>query len=160
MSKVCSSCKKEKSYSDYSKNRSRSDGYAHYCKDCANGAFKQWKDDNRDAWRKSKRQNYADNIERERERARTRRKENPEPLRRHNSTYNRNHPERMNAVNCVNRAIARGELIPVSECNCSFCGSPADEYHHESYAENDWLNVTPLCRSCHRQHHNKINRGE
>jgi len=32
--KVCSRCGKEKPLSDFAKNRSRSDGYAHYCKEC------------------------------------------------------------------------------------------------------------------------------
>ena len=35
MIKVCSKCKKEKAIQDFSKNKSRKDGLAHYCKPCA-----------------------------------------------------------------------------------------------------------------------------
>lgn len=158
MGKVCSSCKEEKPYSDYSKNRSRNDGYAHYCKVCARAAFIQWKEGNRDSWRESKRKAYDGNVEKERERARQRRKDNPETNRKHNATYPRNHPERRNAVNYVNRAVARGDLLPANSQKCVHCGEKAEEYHHPSYAKEDWLVVVALCRSCHRQHHTRLSR--
>ena len=35
--KVCCTCKKEKDVAEFSKNRTREDGYQAYCKNCAKG---------------------------------------------------------------------------------------------------------------------------
>lgn len=58
-----------------------------------------------------------------------------------------------NARQLVNRAVEAGTLAPVSECACVFCGNGAHVYHHHSYAPDDWLNVDPLCGSCHKLLH-------
>jgi hypothetical protein len=55
------------------------------------------------------------------------------------------------AMKAVSRARRQGELKPTP---CARCGS--DDYveaHHESYAREDWLHVTWLCRSCHDDQH-------
>lgn len=158
--KRCSSCLVEKPESEFSKNRSRSDGLAHYCKECANAALRQWRENNRDTWREGKRRNYRNNVEREQERARQRRLSNPHPLQRHNCEYHRVNPDRRPAVNAVNRAVLRGEMPPVASLQCQSCGNPAEEYHHHSYEQQHWLDVTPLCRSCHRLLHTEMSRKE
>ena len=54
----------------------------------------------------------------------------------------------------VAKAVADGVLPRVGTHTCQHCKEvPAQHYHHESYAREDWLNVVPLCASCHRQHH-------
>lgn len=158
--KRCSSCLVEKPESEFSKNKSRHDGLAHYCKECAATAYQKWRDNNRDTWRENKRRAYHSNIERERERAKLKRVANPQPQRRHNREYPRMNPERIPAVNAVNRAVARGEMPPVSSLECQSCGNPAEEYHHHSYEQQHWLDVTPLCRSCHRLLHTEMSRKE
>lgn len=40
--KVCSHCKKEKSLSKFSKNKSNKDGIAYWCKKCMNVAMHEW----------------------------------------------------------------------------------------------------------------------
>ena len=53
-------------------------------------------------------------------------------------------------------AIKIGRLKPVSECICKECGNSAQEYHHESYAREHRLVVIPVCQSCHRKIHYKV----
>lgn len=151
--KQCSKCRETKPLSDFNKNKSRPDGYAHYCKPCAMGRSRQWVESNRDTVRAAKRKYYWKNPEKERETARTNRREKPEANNRHNRTYNKVHPGRMKAVNTVNRAVARGDLLPVCEKSCVSCGKQAQDYHHHSYEPEFWLDVIPLCKSCHRLVH-------
>jgi|SRR5688572_13727192 len=46
--KTCSKCKKEKSVSEFNKNRLRKDGLQFYCKDCNQEAYSDWKKNNKD----------------------------------------------------------------------------------------------------------------
>ena len=60
------------------------------------------------------------------------------------------HKLRMGAELAVKTARSKGELQKASTYMCSDCGSKqAEEYHHESYAPDQWLVLTPLCRKCH-----------
>lgn len=45
-------------------------------------------------------------------------------------------------------AIKKGHLQPVKELNCFGCDKQAEQYHHDNYYKP--LNVTPLCKKCHR----------
>lgn len=53
----------------------------------------------------------------------------------------------------VATAVKLGVLEAVRLKKCVMCGTQAAHYHHWSYAEEDWLNVTPLCAACHSHHH-------
>lgn len=59
------------------------------------------------------------------------------------------YPNRKLARGCIQKAIMRGDLPRARDCRCSDCGKPAKEYHHKSYKREHWLDVIPLCRSCH-----------
>ena len=51
-------------------------------------------------------------------------------------------------------AIRRGEIPPISDRECERCGQWAEEYHHCSYTDPDsYLDVMPLCVSCHNAVH-------
>lgn len=63
------------------------------------------------------------------------------------------HPERMQASKAVREAIKRKQIKPARKCKCADCGAKAQDLHHESYAEEDWIKVVPLCRSCHKKRH-------
>lgn len=53
------------------------------------------------------------------------------------------------AWSAVNRAVARGELRPAREFNCTRCGQrPALDYEHRDYSAP--MDVKPVCRSCNR----------
>lgn len=71
------------------------------------------------------------------------------------------------ARKAVARATEAGHL-PAEPAGCAVCGTvgyreesapgqrlPAWSivWHHHSYAEADWLNVTPVCHSCHHRIH-------
>lgn len=61
-------------------------------------------------------------------------------------------PQQLRASSTVNNAVQSGRLIRPDKC--SACGkSGTIDAHHHSYKEEDWLNVTWLCRKCHRQLH-------
>lgn len=62
-------------------------------------------------------------------------------------------PEQYAAHKAVIKAVAAGELLPAKSYKCDSCGNQAEQWHHPSYHPDDHLNVVPLCRKCHRQHH-------
>lgn len=51
--------------------------------------------------------------------------------------------------------VERGRWPPASELDCEIgvdCDGPT-QYHHDSYREEHWLNVRPLCRKHHQEWH-------
>jgi hypothetical protein len=71
----------------------------------------------------------------------------------HTATYS---PERRRANIMVGGAIARGDLVPQP---CETCGSTYRvEAHHDDYAQP--LSVRWLCKSHHKQHHQKFGPGK
>lgn len=56
--------------------------------------------------------------------------------------------ERQRAYAAVARAVANGELEPVTVKSCVDCGARAKHYDHRDYSKP--LEVVPLCRSCNR----------
>jgi hypothetical protein len=65
-------------------------------------------------------------------------------------------PERRHAMQAVQTARCNGSLIPQS---CEVCGGNRFvEAHHDDYAAP--LDVRWLCRSHHKQHHNKFGPGK
>lgn len=49
--------------------------------------------------------------------------------------------------------IRRNGFPRPTACVCADCGSQATQYHHESYEREHWLDVVPLCASCHKRRH-------
>lgn len=56
---------------------------------------------------------------------------------------------RYKAYAAIQKAIKEGRLKPVSAHQCVVCRKQAEFYHHHSYEKPFWLDVIPLCRSCH-----------
>jgi len=57
------------------------------------------------------------------------------------------------AAEAVRQAIKRGILPPVQTQFC-ICGNQAKNYHHyKGYAKENFLDVVPVCVSCHRKDH-------
>ena len=57
------------------------------------------------------------------------------------------------ASNAVRTAVRQGKLPKVTTLQCK-CGNGARHYHHtKGYTEEHWLDVEPLCISCHRNAH-------
>jgi len=59
------------------------------------------------------------------------------------------HPEKHAARNAIGHAITRGDMEPAKSFTCSNCERQANQYHHWSYEEEHWFDVTPLCGRCH-----------
>jgi hypothetical protein len=50
----------------------------------------------------------------------------------------------------VNQAVRRGKLPRVKTLQCVECGGQAEEYHHHiSHKREHYLDVIPLCKTCH-----------
>lgn len=59
------------------------------------------------------------------------------------------------AHDAVAKAISAKKIPPAKNLNCAECDDSAKDYHHHNgYEKEHWLDVTPLCRSCHwGKHH-------
>lgn len=57
------------------------------------------------------------------------------------------------AAHAVGVAIREGRLAPAAGQPCRTCGLAAAVLHHWSYLPADWLDVVPVCHSCHRLIH-------
>jgi hypothetical protein len=53
------------------------------------------------------------------------------------------------------REVRAGRMPRAFTLQCAVCRRQADEYHHPSYAREDWFKVVPVCHQCHKDiHHN------
>ena len=53
------------------------------------------------------------------------------------------------ARSAISVAVRMGKMPPAKNLACR-CGQPAQEYHHHlGYAKEHWLDVLPLCATCH-----------
>lgn len=58
------------------------------------------------------------------------------------------------ASSAVSYQVKKGNMPKISTCKCAECGKKAAHYHHANgYAKEHWLDVVPLCRSCHKKAH-------
>lgn len=82
-------------------------------------------------------------------------------IRRDRNNYRKRNPAKNLAHRKVELAIRRGELPKARHYPCVGCGNvgPQNVWHHESYAEEDWLRVTCMCRKCHVAHHSGGGQG-
>ena len=77
--------------------------------------------------------------------------EGREAVRRGNRARYYRDREKVYAHVAVKAAIKQGKLTKVTECTCSHCDKPAQEYHHHDYTKP--LDVIPLCKPCHLKLH-------
>lgn len=66
----------------------------------------------------------------------------------------RNSEQRL-AWETVWAAVEQGSLPHPSETLCQECGETAEVHHHPSYAPEDHLKTTTLCRPCHSRLHRR-----
>lgn len=58
------------------------------------------------------------------------------------------------ATNAVRTAIRRGQLPDPRKITCVDCAGKAAQYHHDKgYEKKHWLDVIPVCLSCHQKRH-------
>lgn len=65
--------------------------------------------------------------------------------------YAKENPHKRAAHMAVKSAVRRKDLPPIKTVQCVICGKPAQDYHHWSYEPEHWLDVIPVCKSCHRK---------
>lgn len=66
-------------------------------------------------------------------------------------------PEKRKARYAVANAIKAKKLLPIKEQTCVYCNTMAQHYHHYlGYSKKHWLDVEPICISCHCKIENKI----
>jgi hypothetical protein len=59
--------------------------------------------------------------------------------------------QKIRARDAVSNAIKRGELPKAQTCQCVHCGRTASVYHHhKGYRKEHFLDVEPVCDSCHQ----------
>lgn len=136
--KRCSTCKTLKSATPLHFYRDKKKGLSSQCKVCKNAYTKTPKG------RLVKREKYKKWAHTDSGRQATQRVRR----KRYKTT-----PEKQKAKAAVYLAVTNGDLPHVTCCACSLCGNNAHEYHHWSYDHAHWLDVIPLCRSCHRKIH-------
>ena len=84
-------------------------------------------------------------------------------MKRGHANHHAKYPSRRQASNEINMAIRRGEMVRAAElpraCESVECYG-RNEYHHDSYRREDWLNVRVLCVRHHKQWHRENNPAE
>src|SRR3990167_1357767 len=170
--KQCAHCHETKPTQEFHKNRTRPDGYAHYCKTCMRPYLKS---DRARAYFKAYKKGPGRNSERRRQKkaSRRRRAKDPETYRaymreRYRRLYSPSvtgrprpnnpegsrkwraqHPEKRRAHKAVEAARRAGLLVKQA---CVVCGTPDDVHaHHADYSCP--LDVVWLCRPCHSNEH-------
>lgn len=83
-------------------------------------------------------------------------KNNVELVARRNKEYSEKYPLRYKAGLFLKGAIRRKEIPHARALICGVCGKQAGEYHHHNgYEPEHWLDVMPLCTTCHKRTHIK-----
>lgn len=122
--KECSRCEKRRPFTEFGVMSAGTDGHQAWCKVCMNAYNRGYNQTEK----------------------------GKEVQKRSNEKYREDELHRWEhkAHNAVRTAVKAGVLPHISERICEDCGEQAQIYHHESYEEARWLEVTPLCHSCHR----------
>ena len=121
--KLCPACETVKPLSAFNKDKQNKSGVSCYCRECRKAKNSQWA-------------------------------QKQKPLKKaYNKAYREKNRVKVLAHQAVTKAIRHGLMAPAEACECNDCRAPATELHHHSYDEDHWLDVVPLCRSCHTQRH-------
>ena len=150
--KRCCRCKIEKDLNEFNKDKSRKDGLMYKCKLCE----KEYRQLNRE----KKKQYYQMNKEKKKqyylmnkEKIDQCQKQYYQMNKEKKKQYKKRSPEKHKARGILNMAVRRGKVH--KPLYCSSCDSDKHlEAHHTDYSNP--LEVLWLCRSCHRELHNKM----
>lgn len=145
--KTCDRCNKTKPIKEFSKDKSRRDGYQYQCKVC-NKIWAQSKKGKHasDLYNQSKKGRLVRNRYKKTDKGKKTRNKNTRQ-------YTKENPQRIKANKAINHAVENHSFPRITTQTCADCGQQAQHYHHESYAKKDWLNVIPLCAKCHKERH-------
>ncbi len=158
MSKLCSKCGQKKMLTDFSENKSTSDGLQYWCKLCSNAINKQYRQSHKKEikardkrYRSEHQEDVSEYHQRYYQKNRERKAEDDKRRKETN-------PLKRKAISIVQEALKNGKLIRPR--HCVKCGKECKpDGHHEDY--NKPLDVIWWCRSCHITHHkNQRREGE
>ena len=155
--KYCPKCKRDRSASEFYKNRSRSDGLDCYCKDCVR-KYRSNPYMRAIAVRATTRYHQTAKGQKVHRRANEkyrRSEKGRENKLKNTKQYQENNPQKTRAHRAVNDAIRGGKLPSIHTQICTICGSQAEHYHHGDYSRKNRLNVTSPCQRCHQKIHRR-----
>lgn len=180
-SKECSVCGVNKIFSEFSKDKSRTNGITSRCKMCTNDYFTRWHKSNPNKFRSIQKRYYENNKndinararergpaarEKYKDKIRAKREASRDSLNKHKREMRKNNPEwrlkeaeyqrnyhKINKKKVLARQAVSDAIKKGSMVRfpCCVCGNPKSEGHHEDYAKP--LDVTWLCRKHHAEHH-------
>lgn len=160
--KRCFRCKESKPITQFGQSKANKDGLCSYCFGCSREYQRDYRQTKKGkqvqrAARLKYRSSEKGKLTQERRNERQRSPEYLVKILKRQKEYRQNNLEKVRARGrayiAVNRAVSRGDLLPVSEQKCNQCDDRATDYHHWSYLPEHWLDVIPLCRSCHKKLH-------
>lgn len=150
--KRCCRCKEWKELSEFFKDRTKPDGFDYRCKKCLIDKSKKYRqtEDGKATYTK------YNNSKLGKLTSRRYMDTHKDLLREKSAQARRDFPERMLAMRAVNNAIIGKRMPKASELMCAHrgknCKIVAKDYHHyKGYEPENWLNVVPVCRRCHRE---------
>jgi hypothetical protein len=155
--KSCSKCGQPKTLDEFNKDKLQKDGHRPDCKECRKKQQSEYR--NRPSVYTTRAEYRKEHAENNRSYAKMSYKKNGrtrsiEGDRVRRNQWRHNNPLATNAHDAVQRAVQDGRLPAASNQICHKCHAQADEYHHYlGYQKDVWLNVIPLCRSCHKLIH-------
>jgi hypothetical protein len=143
--KVCRSCKEAKPTSEFYPHDGHKDGLSSYCHKCTlqRRAIRYRSGHNRQL--KAEYDKRANQTERRKLQRRA-------AMRRWRSR----NKQSVEAHMAVRWAVYFGILPPLGKTPCGKCGQPSYQYHHTNGMEEPhWIDVVPLCKTCHLAAHRK-----
>ena len=147
--KICSSCKKEKEFSEFSKCKRAKSGLQSQCKACHKQYckqyraenpeyFKQYRAENAEQLKQYQKQFYAENAEQLKQCHKQYIAENPEVKAKCDKKYKFKYPEKRKAT---------------SKANYNLPSRDGYHRHHWSYNEEHWLDIIYVNASMHNYYH-------
>lgn len=152
--KSCKKCGLVKHIDQFYLSRGRPDSW---CIECAKEASRLRKQnpENKVKAAAATRARYAANIEVSRQKRRERYARNKTKENVTSAAYAEANRRKIDAKNAVAIAVEHG-APRASSYGCSYCGATAQDWHHWSYEEQNWLSVIPACRRCHSRVHSGV----
>ncbi len=167
MNKKCTKCKTVKPISDFGKYSKSPDGFDYYCKVCRSIAVRRWQKGNPEKVAANRKKYKYVSTDESKAQAKEWRKANKEKVKEYNKRWQKENPKRLYEIirkseskypekrmarNAVRYAVYIGKLKPAKSFICSNCkiNQARDYHHHKGYSSENWLDVVPLCRSCHQ----------
>ena len=166
ISKQCTKCTNILPISEFFRDKSHKDGHSTQCKKCRMAQREIYRKTekgkitcaryDKSAHGKKKKKQYRESpngraaVKRSQQSEKCRKKDNIR-----SKHYREKYPLRIKANNAVTLSILANKIPYPKYFTCQDCDKNIAQvyHHHKGYAKANWLDVIPLCYSCHRQCH-------